>query len=246
MKPPHAALHGHHPCVGQPLVQGHEPLADRKRPRDDVVVQAAGLGDVVCRIHAEEGEHQQHLRDQNHIGVQRRPAPHFRAAEPGNRHAVASNEEDHACQHHQGGQHLERPDEDVVQWAQEGEHAVGAQQAVDHDLEQFDVDDHEPHVNQDVHDSGHRSGHHLALAQGHACHHLPTVRSPVGPVHVLALQDVPSNESDALGKQAHACGHTQRKEELGNHGVTGLEKNRPPRLQVLPESSLSSVAGLFC
>ena len=34
-------------------------------------------------------------------------------------------------------------------------------------------------VNQDVHDAGHRSGHHLALAQGHAGHHLPTVRSPV-------------------------------------------------------------------
>ena len=143
------------------------------------MIQAAGLGNVVCRVHAEKGEHQQHLRDQNQIGIKRRPASHFRAAEPGNCHAVASHKEDHAGQHHQGRQHFERADEDVVQRAQEGEDAVGAKQAVDDDFEQFDVDDHEAHVNEDVHDAGHRTGHHLALAQGHAGHHLPTVRGPV-------------------------------------------------------------------
>ena len=174
------------------------------------MVQASALGNAVCRIHAEERKHQQHLGNQNQIGVQGGPTAHFGRFEPGQSQAVSAHKKHNTRQHHEGRQDFKRANEHVVHSPKPCKHAVRAQQPIDQDLQQFDVDDHKAHVDEDVHDACHRPGDHFSLSEGHAGHHFPSVRRTVKSIDVLAHQDVVADESHSAGEESRTGGHAHR------------------------------------
>ena len=185
------------------------------------------MGNAVGGVHAEKREHQDHLGNQNQVRIQGGPAAHFWGAKTCDGHAISPDKKHHARQHHQRCQDFERGNQNVVQAAESGKGTVGPKQTVDDNLQQLNVDDHKPHVNEDVHDAGHWAGHHFALAERHACHDLPTVSWTVRAVHVLTHQDVATDEAHATGKESRSNGQTRRKKELRNHGFQSLLEEPP-------------------
>ncbi len=157
-----------------------QPLADREGARCDVVIETTGLCQGIGGIHGEKGKHQQHLYNQDDVGVVLRPSFHFRTSETRNRKHVSPHQEDHTSHQNTQGEPLKGGDHHIVKATEKGrKHPVGAKQAVYKNLEDFDVDENEPGIDHDVHDAGHGPNDHFGLAHGHPGHQCPPFLGPV-------------------------------------------------------------------
>ena len=184
------------------------------------MLNAHALQRMVRSIHQQEGGHQQDLESEDQGGIRARPSGHLTHPETLDAEDKATGQEDRTTQPGKHGKDLERTDKEIVEATHEAQHAVGPEDAVDDDLQHFDVDDHESSVDDDVQHPGDGLYHHLALAQCDLRHQCPTLRWAISAVLFAPQQDI-SPDAFHIPREPPRGGHEGKEENDGSdaHGV---------------------------
>ena len=172
---------------------GDEP-SDGLTHREYPVLGAASLDDDIANIEHEEADHEHDLGHEDDVGVHFGPTGHLRAVESADAEHITTPEEDHTGADHGDAEELVDDHQQVVADAHESEGAVGAGDAIDYDLDHFDVDHEESDIDDAVEHSRNGTFEHFLLAECDQHHiaepFLPSVATADGRAEADAIHDV--------------------------------------------------------
>ena len=94
---------------------------------------------------------------------------------------------------------------------------MGAEESIDDNLKHFNVDDHKPCIDDDVHDTRYRSCRHFTLAQGDPGHGLPSLCFSIASIPINSGKDVPANDRYSLGEKEAGGAEDGKKKQLAQH-----------------------------
>src|SRR5690554_5358115 len=86
---------------------------------------------------------------------------------------------------------------------------VRTESSVQYDFDNFDVDDDEPQVNENVHNSGYGAHHHFALPQRNTTHNAPAPGWLIGSIERFPKADIGYNLPYIFEKQPDSCNQNQ-------------------------------------
>ena len=167
-------------------------------------------------VQGEEGRHQQDLRGEDDRGIAAWPRGDLGHPEPLQPKHLAADQENEAGQEHTDGEPFEAADQEVIERAEEAEHAVRAEEAIDDDLEHLEVDDDETRIDHDVQDARDGPHHHLALAHRHADHQHPAFALAVVALLIAPQADVAHHAPHVPGEEAYRGDHHQDEDDARN------------------------------
>ena len=134
----------------------------------------------------------------------------------------APPQKDQAGDNHPHAQPFKEADHQGVETPQGlGKDAVGAQEAVEQDFEQFQVDEHKAHVDQNMKKGRNRAAAHFGLTQGNTGHLAPAQGGSVGGRSPLPTENIGPNTLNSANKGVKPAnedrGEEQGLEQLKTH-----------------------------
>jgi hypothetical protein len=94
---------------------------------------------------------------------------------------------------------------------------MGAKQTVYDDFQNFNVDDDEAGINDNMEKAGYRSGNHFRLTQCNTYHGSPTLRFAIIDFQVASQTDVTYNLAYTGGEEPYTSSEDNQKNNAGDH-----------------------------
>ena len=104
---------------------------------------------------------------------------------------------------------------------------MGAQDAVQNDFKDFDVDEYKAHIDDEVHGGGEGARAHLSLAKCDPGHGGPALRLAVVAARRTGEGQAAAEAANLVGKAGDTCGENGRKNEARNHSSSTRLGRRP-------------------
>src|SRR5690606_2807750 len=158
------------------------------------------------------------------VGILFRPTEEFFHRQTFYSIEVSSDEEDYYCHNYEQGQNLKCSCKETIQRISDdgSQKAVGSENTVNHNFQQFNVDDHKTYVNKKVKDRRNGSLSHLALPHSHFSHGFPAVTGAVRPVNGTAQFNVSVNFFQTSEKQSETRNQGNQENNIVN--ILHIEK----------------------